>query len=105
WKRVARGGGGGLAWVGGFGSNSSGDIFLAFSTGNRVSTAAPISPVEMISPDEMTPLFQAAAEATEEAILNALTAAETTVGRAGRVVHALPLDRLQGVMRRYGRAG
>jgi D-aminopeptidase len=53
----------------------------------------------------MTPLFQGAAEATEEAILNALTAAETTVGRAGHVVHALPLDRLQEVMRRYGRGG
>ena len=42
---------------------------------------------------------------TEEAILNAVTAAETTVGRAGRTVHALPLDRLQEVMRRYGRSG
>jgi D-aminopeptidase len=59
----------------------------------------------MVAPDAMTPLFQAAAEATEEAIVNALTAAETTVGRSGRVVHALPLDRLQDVMRRYGRAG
>jgi D-aminopeptidase len=104
-KRLARRATVGLAWVGGFGSNSSGDIFLAFSTGNRVATAAPLSPVQMIAPDEMTPLFQAAAEATEEAILNALTAAETTVGRAGRVVHALPLDRLQEVMRRYGRGG
>jgi D-aminopeptidase len=59
----------------------------------------------MIAPDQMTPLFQAAAEATEEAILNALTVAETTVGRAGRTVHALPLDRLQEVMRRYRRSG
>ena len=102
-KRLARRATVGIAWVGGFGSNSSGDIFLAFSTGNRVQTTAHLSPVQMIAPDEMTPLFQAAAEATEEAILNALTAAETTVGREGRVVHALPLDRLQEVMRRYGR--
>lgn len=104
-KRLARRATIGLAWVGGFASNSSGDIFLAFSTGNRVQTSAPRSPVQMIAPDEMTPLFQGAAEATEEAILNALTAAETTVGRAGHVVHALPLDRLQEVMRRYGRGG
>jgi len=102
-KRLARRATVGIAWVGGFGSNSSGDIFLAFSTGNRVQTTANLSPVQMIAPDEMTPLFQAAAEATEEAILNALTAAETTVGREGRVVHALPLDRLQETMRRYGR--
>jgi D-aminopeptidase len=104
-KRLARRAAVGLAWVGGIGANSSGDIFLAFSTGNRVQTAAPQSPLHMIAPDEMTPLFQAAAEATEEAILNALTAAETTVGRAGRIVHALPLDRLQEVMRRHGRGG
>jgi D-aminopeptidase len=95
----------GLAWVGGIGANGSGDIFLAFSTGNRVPLAAALPQLQMIAPDQMTPLFQAAAEATEEAILNALTAAETTVGRSGRVVHALPLDRLQDVMRRYGRGG
>jgi D-aminopeptidase len=104
-QRLARRATVGLAWVGGIGSNGSGDIFLAFSTGNRVPLAAPLSPVQMVGPDEMTPLFQAAAEATEEAILNALTAAETTTGRSGRTVHALPLDRLQDVMRRYGRAG
>jgi D-aminopeptidase len=46
-------------------------------------------------------LFQAAAEATEEAILNALTAAETMVGQQGRTIHALPLDRLTEVVRRY----
>ena len=102
-QRLARRATVGLAWVGGIGANSSGDIFLAFSTGNRVDLAAPVSPLRMIAPDQMTPLFQAAAEATEEAILNALTAAETTVGRAGRTVHALPLDRLQDVMRRYRR--
>ena len=49
----------------------------------------------------MTPLFQAAAEATEEAILNALTAAETMTGFAGHTAHALPLDRLVEVVQRY----
>ena len=55
----------------------------------------------MLAPDAMTSLFRAAAEATEEAILNAMTAAETMIGLHGRTVHALPLDRLQAVMRRY----
>ena len=54
----------------------------------------------MLSPDAMTPLFQAAAEATEEAMLNALTAAETMTGFAGHIAHALPFDRLVEVMRR-----
>ena len=55
----------------------------------------------MLSPDNMTPLFQAAAEATEEAILNALVAAETMCGFAGHTAHALPLDRVAEVMGRY----
>src|SRR5262245_25915981 len=104
-QRLARRATVGLAWVGGIGANSSGDIFLAFSTGNRAPLEAPMSPLRMIGPDQITPLFQAAAEATEEAILNALTGAERTTGRSGRTVHALPLDRLQDVMRRHGRIG
>jgi D-aminopeptidase len=104
-QRLARRATVGLAWVGGVGANGSGDIFLAFSTGNRVLLSAPVSPIRMTGPDQMTALFEAAAEATEEAIVNALTAAETTTGRAGRTVHALPLDRLQDVMRRYRRSG
>jgi D-aminopeptidase len=55
----------------------------------------------MLSPDSMDPLFQAAAEATEEAILNALTAAETMTGLAGHTAHALPLDRLVEAMQRH----
>jgi len=102
-KRLARRATSGLAWVGGIGSNGSGDIFLAFATGNRIPRNKPIVDTRMVSPDQMTPLFQAAAEATEEAILNALTAAETMTGFQGHTVHALPLDRLQAVMRKYGR--
>jgi D-aminopeptidase len=100
-QRLARRATTGLAWVGGIGANGSGDIFLAFATGNHVRQGDAISSVRMLSPDNMTPLFQAAAEATEEAILNALTAAETLSGLAGRTAHALPLDRLAEVMRRY----
>jgi D-aminopeptidase len=102
-QRLARRATVGLAWVGGIGANSSGDIFLAFSTANRVKQGRDLVDVRMLAADRLTPLFQAAAEATEEAILNAMTAAETTTGREGRVIHALPLDRLLEVMRKYRR--
>jgi D-aminopeptidase len=100
-QRLARRATTGLAWVGGLGANGSGDIFLAFSTANHVRQDEAMSHVRMLAPDAMTGLFQAAAEATEEAILNALCMAQTMTGRDGREVHALPLDRLQHVMRRY----
>ncbi|HZS85631.1 MAG TPA: P1 family peptidase [Stellaceae bacterium] len=102
-QRLARRATTGLAWVGGIGANSSGDIFLAFSTGNHIGQKDRVSHVRMLAADAMTGLFRAAAEATEEAILNALCMAETMTGRDGRIVHALPLDGLQEVMRRYGR--
>ena len=100
-QRLARRATVGLAWVGGIGANSSGDIFLAFATGNHVRQGEAVSAVQMLSPDGITPLFQAAAEATEEAILNALTMAETMHGVDGHAAQALPLDRLAEVMRRY----
>ena len=100
-QRLARRATTGLAWVGGIGGNGSGDIFLAFSTGNHVRPGEALSDVQMLAPDAMTDLFQAAAEATEEAILNAMCMAETMTGRDGRVIHALPLDHLQAVMRRW----
>jgi D-aminopeptidase len=97
----------GIARMGGIAANSSGDIFLAFSTANRglegaVDSPEPVS-VRMVPNLAMTPLFEATAEAVEEAILNALCAAVTTTGLEGRVVHALPLDRLCRVMRDYNR--
>jgi D-aminopeptidase len=100
-QRLARRATTGLAWAGGIGASSSGDIFLAFSTGNRVTQSAPHADVRMLAADRMTPLFRAAAEATEEAILNALTAAETMTGYKGRRAQALPLDRLKEIMARY----
>jgi D-aminopeptidase len=100
-QRLARRATTGLAWVGGVGFNGSGDIFLAFATGNHMRQGDAISTLRMLSPDLINPLFQAAAEATEEAILNALTAAETMTGYAGHTAHALPLDRLVAAMRRY----
>ena len=100
-RRLARRATTGLAWAGGIGANSSGDIFLAFATGNHIRQGEAISTLRMLSPEHITPLFQAAAEATEEAILNALTAAETMTGFAGHTAYALPLDRLVEVVKQY----
>lgn len=98
-RRLARRATVGLARVGGVGYDSSGDIFLAFSTGNDVPADPPVIPAFRSVPHQhINPLFDAVAEATEEAILNALTAAETMHGFQGRVVHALPLDDLQRIM-------
>ena len=57
----------------------------------------------MLPNDRMSPLFRATAEATEEAIVNAMVAADTMVGINGNTVHALPHDRLRDALRRYGR--
>lgn len=97
----------GLARAGGIGAESSGDIFLAFSTANRELSGRqgrrkPVD-VQMLPLGAMTPLFEAVAEATEEAIVNALCAATTITGLDGRTAHALPLDRLSEVMRHFRR--
>ena len=101
-KRLARRATVGLARVGGTGYNGSGDIFLAFATGNHLpaETNAPYD-LKMLPHEHLDSFFNATAEAVEEAILNALTAAETMTGFQGRVVHALPLDALQQVMAKY----
>jgi D-aminopeptidase len=93
--RLAQRAGLGVARMGGLGENSSGDIFFAFSTGNRglSATDAPIG-VAMLPNEQIDPLFAAVVDATEEAILNALLAAETMTGRAGHTAHALPHDLL-----------
>ncbi len=97
----------GLARMGGIGANSSGDIFVAFATGNTGlydpgDAAEPVT-LRMLRNDAMTPLFEAAADVTEEAILNALCMATTTTGIDGRVAHAIPLDRLREVLQNYRR--
>ncbi|HSM36021.1 MAG TPA: P1 family peptidase [Longimicrobiales bacterium] len=90
--------------LGGFGTNGSGDIFLAFSTGNPGAwRAAPAMSLDALPNDRMNPFFEAVVQATEEAILNAMVAAETMVGRDGLTAHALPHDRLREVLRKYNR--
>ncbi len=95
----------GLARVGGTGYNGSGDIFLAFATGNHLLAQGNrfLRDIKMVPNSQMDNLFNATAEAVEEAILNALCAAETMIGFHGHTVCALPLDRLQEIMAAYGR--
>lgn len=102
-RRLARRATTGLARVGGYGANGSGDIFLAFSTANRIRNGATMSEVRMLGIEQCTPLFAAAAEATEEAIWNALVAAETMSGFQGRTAHAIPHDLLREAVGRYRR--
>ncbi len=104
-KRIATRVSLGVGRMGGFGENSSGDIFLAFSTANRrgASAAEGVADLRMLSNEEITPFFPATVYATEEAILNAMLAAETMTGADGFRVFALPHDRLVEVMRRHGR--
>jgi D-aminopeptidase len=108
--RMAQRVGLGIARAGGAGSNSSGDIFLAFSTAGagripNEKAAAQLGSiaVDMVPNESITPLFWGVIEATEEAILNALVAADTMVGRDGITAHALPHDRLVEIMTRHGR--
>ena len=89
--------------MGGLGEDSSGDIFLAFSTQPVRPGEDGRAPVTMLDNPRMNPLFEATVEATEEAILNAMLAAETMTGADGIRVHALPADQLVAAMRKYGR--
>jgi len=109
-ERLAQRAGLGIARAGGAGEHSSGDLFLAFSTGNRgrlesYKTEAATAPFEiaMIPEGSISDLFWGAIEATEEAILNALVAAETMIGRDGITARALDHGRLVEVMETYGR--
>jgi L-aminopeptidase/D-esterase-like protein len=95
----------GVGRQGGFGGNSSGDIFVAFSTANPRAwfNDQPVIEVKMLPNERITPLFQATVQATEAAITNALLAAETTTGANDLRIYALPVDRMLGVMKKYGR--
>ncbi|KAF4457435.1 peptidase family T4 [Fusarium albosuccineum] len=115
-QRVAKRATVGLAKVGGYGNNSSGDIFLAFSTAAKVrfqefsmlAGGTPVvdpyqplpKPVEMLDNDSINGVFEAAADATEEAIYNAMCMAESTTGFKGRSVEALDLDMVRDIVGR-----
>jgi D-aminopeptidase len=103
-KRLARRVPVGIGRMGGYGSNGSGDIFMAFSTANEGAwDRRRTTSLEMLPNDRMSPLLLATAEATEEAIVNAMVAAETMEGINGNRVHALPHERVREVLARYRR--
>jgi L-aminopeptidase/D-esterase-like protein len=103
-KRIARRASMGIARTGGVASNSSGDIFIAFSTANPDSGGTEGVPsVKFLPNDRVTPLFEATVDATEEAIINALVAADTMIGANDRRVIALPHDRLVELLKKYNR--
>ena len=103
-KRLARRVPLGIAKVGGYASNGSGDIFIAFSTANSGAfVRVGVQEIQMLANDSMSPLFLATAQATEEAIVNALVAAKTMVGINGNTVYALPHDRLIEILKEYKR--
>ena len=103
-KRIARRLTMGLARTGSVSGNGSGDLFIAFSTANPAGRArADVETVKILRNSRMDPLFTAAVQATEEAIVNALVAAETMTGINGYRVEAIPHDRICELMRKYGR--
>ncbi len=105
-KRIARRVPMGLARTGTIGNNSSGDIFLAFSTANETAFAAaggrPRN-MELLPNGSLDPLFAATVEAVEEAVVDAMLVNETMVGRDGNRSIALPHHELAALMRKYGR--
>ncbi|MFN7945647.1 MAG: P1 family peptidase [Blastocatellia bacterium] len=103
-KRLARRAALGLARTGSLSGNGSGDIFVAFSTANpEAAKSGGVVQLTMLPNDRMNPLFDATAQATEEAIINALVAAETMTGIDDHQVIALPHDRLRDTLRKYNR--
>lgn len=98
-KRVALG----LARVGAISGTGSGDIILAFSTANRVPRipTGAVQNIRAVNDFLITPLYQATVEATQEAILNALTSAETVIGKDGNTSYGIPLDQVERIMKKY----
>lgn len=97
----------GLAKTGGIASNGSGDYVIAFSTADSLRVPhnykQPLQRVSLLQNDEMSPLFMAAIEATEEAIINSLFMATTTTGIKGHTVEALPVDKVMPLLKKYNR--
>jgi len=103
-KRLARRVALGLGRTGGYSGNGSGDIFIAFSTANPGAGGTKgLQQITMLPNDQMDSLFLATVQATEEAVINAMVAAETMTGINDRTVAALPHDRLREVLKKYNR--
>ncbi len=106
-KRLARRVGLGIARSGAVAHNASGDIFLAVSTANAAALGAGTGPqsAAFLANERLDPLFEAVVQATDEAVIDAMVANETMVGRDGNAALALPHDRLRDLLARYGRGG
>jgi D-aminopeptidase len=103
-ERLTRRVGMGLGRLGSWAGNSSGDLFLAFSTANAGAANSQGTPaLTMLPNDRIDPLFQATIDATEEAVVNAMLAAETMTGADGIRVFGLPGDRVVAALRKYNR--
>ena len=94
----------GLGRLGSFSGDGSGDLFIAFSTANPgAADTKGIRKLEMLPNESMNPLFLATVQATEEAVVNAMIAAETMTGINNHTVIALPHDKLREVLKKYNR--
>jgi D-aminopeptidase len=102
-KRVARRAALGLARNGSYAGNGSGDIFIAFSTADRKKEGDANWLVSALDNDALNPIFLATVEATEEAIVNAMIAAEDMTGTDGRYAKAIDHDALRAVLKEYNR--
>lgn len=107
-KRLARRAALGIGRNGGYSGNGSGDLFIAFSTANagtNLNSFAARGPVQItvLPNDLLDPIFEATVQAAEEAIVNAMVAADTMTGVNGNTVYGLPHDRLREVLRKYNR--
>jgi len=103
-KRIAQRIALGVGKVGGRGENGSGDIFIAFSTANPGAfNRQKVVSVKQFPNDEINPLFEGTVQAVEEAIINAMVAADTMVGVNGNTTYALPHDKVMELLRKYGR--
>jgi len=103
-KRIAQRVALGIGVVGGRGGNGSGDIFIAFSTANpNAFNRKDNTTVEQLANDAINPLFDATVQSTEEAIINAMCAAETMEGISGNKTYALPTKKVMQVLKKYGR--
>lgn len=105
-KRLAKRAFMGLAKTGGIASNGSGDYVIAVSTAYRIpnATTSTFDEVKVLRNDNVSPLFMAAIEATEEAIINSLFAAQTLTGDQGHKVEALPVDKVVDLLKKAGQA-
>jgi L-aminopeptidase/D-esterase-like protein len=96
----------GLARTGAVGNNSSGDIFLAFSTANEAAYeggSTKLRNASFLRNNAIDLVFNAVVEATEEAVIDSMVCNQTMVGRDGNTSHALPIDQLMALMKKYGR--